>query len=245
MNENSVQYIKTGHIGYITFNQTDAGLASELAEISAAINGDEEIYAVVVRADGHFFRDAAYLANTEENEVSIARPAASLGEITRPTVAALNGDVIGAGLEIALACDMRIAVENARFGMPQIKFGRIPTDGGTQRLARLVGKGKAMEMILTGELIGASEAIDIGLVNKVVKSESLASEIESLVAVLANKAPLAMRYCKEAVYKGLDLTLEQGLRLEADLYFLLHTTSDRSEGVQSYLQKRKPKYRGS
>jgi enoyl-CoA hydratase/carnithine racemase len=199
---------------------------------------------VVVRAEGHFFRDAAYLAITQENEVSIASPAASLAAITRPTLASLNGDALGAGLEIALACDMRIAVETARFGLPQIKNGCIPSDGGTQRLARLVGKGKAMEMVLTGELINADEALEIGLVNKVVKAESLAAEVESLAATLVTKAPLAMRYCKEAVQKGLDMTLEQGLRLEADLYFLLHTTSDRTEGVQSYLQKRKPEYHG-
>ena len=143
-----------------------------------------------------------------------------------------------------MACDMRIAVENTKFGLPQIKDGHIPDDGGTQRLTRLVGKGKALEMVLTGEPVDALEALEIGLVNRVVKSEDLQTETEALAANLLTKAPLAMRYCKEAVNKGLDMTLDQGLRLEADLYFLLHTTSDRTEGVQSYLQKRKPEYKG-
>ena len=117
-------------------------------------------------------------------------------------------------------------------------------NGGTQRLSRIVGKGKALEMVLTGEIVDAQAAFEIGLVNKVVKAADLAAEAEKLAANLAAKAPFALRYAKEAVNKGLDLTLEQGLRLEADLYFLLHTTADRTEGIQSFLQKRKPEYQG-
>jgi enoyl-CoA hydratase/carnithine racemase len=245
MTENSIQYTRKEHIGYITFNpNSEQGISQDLVEICAGINGDEDIYAVVINANGDFFSKASEIKPSVEDNMPSLSPAAAIGTINRPTMAALNGDVVGPGLEIALACDLRIAVETAKFGLPQITGGQIPSDGGTQRLARLVGKGKALEMILTGELIQAAEALEIGLVNKVVKAENLKLETETLAGTLVTKAPLAMRYCKEAVNKGLDMTLEQGLRLEADLYFLLHTTSDRTEGVQSYLQKRKAEYKG-
>jgi enoyl-CoA hydratase len=245
MAENSVQYTKTGHLGRITLKQTgDLEIASELTEICAAINGDEDIRAVLINATGDFFAKAEIIHPPSDSGNFGLSPSEAIASINRPTIVALNGDAIGSGLEIAMACDMRIAVENSKFGLPQIKDGRIPDDGGTQRLTRLVGKGKALEMVLTGEPVDALEALEIGLVNRVVKSENLEAETEALAANLLTKAPLAMRYCKEAVNKGLDMTLDQGLRLEADLYFLLHTTSDRTEGVQSYLQKRKPEYKG-
>ena len=245
MNEYAVKYNNQGHIGYITFvAAAEQNVVSALPEICAAINGDENIYVVVVNTVTDFFSRWSGPAQSPEAGTSFQSPASAIAEINRPTLAVLNGDALGAGLEIGLACDMRMAVETARFGLPQIENSQIPTEGGTQRLARLVGKGKALEMILTGEKIDASEALGIGLINKMVKAENLQTETETLAALLAAKAPLAMRYCKEAVNKGLDMTLEQGLRLEADLYFLLHTTADRSEGVQSYLQKRKPEYKG-
>jgi enoyl-CoA hydratase/carnithine racemase len=242
MIENSIEYSLRGHIAYITFKASENG--PQIAEICAAVNGDENIYVVVVQAEGDFWRKAADLPPAAAGEMAFLSPSEAIGSINRPTLASLNGDVSGAGLEIALACDLRIALEDARLGLPQIGQGRIPTQGGTQRLARLVGKGKAMEMVLTGETITSSEALEIGLVNQVVKAADLPAVVDSLADTLCTKAPLAVRYCKEAVNKGLDLTLEQGLRLEADLYFLLHTTSDRTEGVQSYLQKRQPQYRG-
>lgn len=245
MTKKSVQYTKTGHLGRITFTQTgDLETASELAEICSLINGDEDIYAVLINSTGDFFATVGKNHPSSDNDIFCLGPSEAIASLNRPTIVALNGDALGLGLEIAMACDMRIAVENSKFGLPQIKEGRIPDEGGTQRLTRLVGKGKALEMVLIGEPIEAVEALEIGLVNRVVKSENLETEIEELAATLLTKAPLAMRYCKEAVNKGLDMTLDQGLRLEADLYFLLHTTSDRTEGVQSYLQKRKPEYKG-
>ncbi|MBA7483351.1 Crotonyl-CoA hydratase [subsurface metagenome] len=128
--------------------------------------------------------------------------------------------------------------------MPQVAQGLIPVDGGTQRLPRIVGKGKALELILTAETINAKEAFEIGLVHKVVAKESLAAEVEAMAKTITAKAPIALRYAKEAINKGLDLTLEQGLRLEADLYFILHTTADRTEGIKAFLQKRPPQFKG-
>jgi enoyl-CoA hydratase/carnithine racemase len=243
MSEKWVEYVSKGHIGFITFyGQNEQSGGPEIAEIAANINGDENIYAVVVRGKKDYFKTAAALPETDG--LTFPAPAEAVGSINRPTVAVLDGDTLAAGLELALACDMRTAAEGVNFGLPQIKDGGIPAQGGTQRLARLVGKGNALEMVLTGEIIGTARALEIGLVNKVVKKDELEAEVEALAATLAYKAPLAVRFCKEAVNKGLDMTLEQGLRLEADLYFLLHTTSDRTEGVQSFLQKRKPDYQG-
>jgi enoyl-CoA hydratase/carnithine racemase len=151
---------------------------------------------------------------------------------------------LGLGLEIALSCDIRITSEKARFAMTQVIEGFIPTDGGTQRLSRIIGRGKALEMLLTADAISAAEALEIGLVSKVVPADALTGEVTKLAETIASKGPIALRYLKEAVLKGMDMTLEQGLRLEADLYFLLHTTSDRMEGIKSFLEKRPPEYKG-
>jgi len=167
-----------------------------------------------------------------------------VGAFPIPTIAAINGDAFGQWLELALACDIRISAEDARFSMPQVTYGEIPWDGGTQRLARLVGRGKALEMILTGEVIDALEAYRVGLVNRVVPRKALMKEAIALASEMADKGPIALRFAKEAVCKGMDLTLEQGLRLEADLYFLLHTTQDRTEGIRAFIEKRPPKFEG-
>ena len=172
---------------------------------------------------------------------SVSEP---IARIDRPVIAAIQGDAIGQGLEMALACDLRIAAETSRFGLPQIKAGLIPWDGGTQRLARLVGRGKALEMILTGETIDAREAYRVGLVNKVVPSQELMSTVMSMAREMATKGSIALRYTKEAVYQGMDLILEQGLRLEADLYLLIHTTKGRTEGIKAFREKRVPKFEG-
>jgi enoyl-CoA hydratase/carnithine racemase len=171
-------------------------------------------------------------------------PAAAIAAIDRPVIAAINGDALGPGLELALSCDIRLASSRARFGLAQVARGRIPTDGGTQRLPRIVGRGKALELLLTAEVITADEALEIGLVSKVVPPEALSGEAEKLAGIVAAKGPIALRYLKEAVNKGLDMTMEQGLRLEADLYFLLHTTADRTEGIKAFREKRPPKYQG-
>jgi len=251
----TIIYTQKDHIAYITLNRPDVDnainqqLAQELEDVCQQINQDETIYVVIITGAG----DRAFCCGSElEGTESSVKPkdvsarysvATAIASIDRPVIAAINGDALGQGLELALGCDIRLALSRARFGFPQVALGLIPMDGGTQRLPRIVGKGKALELILTAETINAEEAFDIGLVNKVVK-ENLASEVEALAKTIASKGPIAVRYVKEAVNKGLDLTLEQGLRLEADLYLILHTTADRREGIRAFLQKRPPRFKG-
>ncbi len=225
-------------------------LSEELNECSAEITWNDEIQVVIVTgADEKSFSletEWTGMISKEEGEEqirfwSIAEP---IARIDKPVIAAINGNAIGQGLELALGCDIRIATEGSHFGLPHIQSGSIPWDGGTQRLSRLVGKGKALEMILHGELIDAREAYRIGLVNRVVPSDQLMAIAMGMAQEMAAKGPTALRYTKEAVYKGMDMTLEQGLRLEADLYLLLHTTKDRTEGIKAFLEKRTPKFEG-
>ena len=172
---------------------------------------------------------------------SLAEPISSLDV---PVLAAVHGDALGQGLELALACDLRIASEDSRFGLTQVRTGAVPWDGGTQRLSRLVGKARAMEMIFTGEVIDANEALRMGLVSRVVPRGEVMTTVMRLACEMASRAPIAVRYAKETICKGMDMTLEQGLRLEADLYFLLHTTRDRTEGIQAFCNKRTPTFEG-
>lgn len=169
----------------------------------------------------------------------------ALSEIPQPVIAAIDGDAIGLGLEAVLACDIRIASERSRFGLPQIQEGTLPCFGGTQRLVRTVGKGPALEMLLTGEPIDAAEAQRIGLVNTVVPVADLKSAVHTMATTMSAKGPISLQYVKEAVCGGMELTLDQGLWLEADLYFLLHTTRDRSEGVRAFREKRKAQFQGN
>jgi len=242
----TIVYTKKSHIARVTLNRPDAGnavnrqMAQELEEVCNRINQDDDVYVVTVTGAGDAF------CNFGEGESGDVPPrgAAVIARYDRPVIAAINGDALGEGFEIALSCDIRLASSKARFGLPQVARGRIPMDGGTQRLPRITGRGKALELLLTGDIISADEALVIGLVSQVVPPEALAEETGKLAETVAAKGPIALRYLKEAVNKGLDMTLEQGLRLEADLYFLLHTTADRTEGIKAYLEKRPPKYKG-
>jgi len=254
----TIIYAKKDHIGYITLNRPEVDniinqqLAQELEEVCCQINQDQNIYAVIITGAG----DRAFCCGSELEQLiqvgntavvssaMIYSAAPAIASVDRPVIAAINGDALGQGLELTLSCDIRLASHRARFGFPQAALGLIPMDGGTQRLPRIVGKGKALELILTAETIDAHEAFEIGLVNKVVAQENLTAEVEALARTIASKGPIAVRYIKEAVNKGLDLTLEQGLRLEADLYFILHTTADRTEGIKAFLQKRPPQFKG-
>lgn len=226
-----------------------ARMSDELTEICAEIAWDEEVRVVVLAGSGEksFSLETGLnksVSGTDGEEMKISSVSEPIAKVDRPVIAAIQGDALGSGLEMALACDLRIAAETSRFGLPQIKTGLIPWNGGTQRLARLVGRGKALEMILTGETIDAREAHRIGLVNQVVPPKELASTVMSMAREMATKGSIALRYTKEAVYQGMDLTLEQGLRLEADLYLLIHTTKDRTEGIKAFREKRIPKFEG-
>lgn len=257
----TIIYTQKEHIGHITLNRPQVDniinqpLAQELEDVCRGINQDDNIYVVIITGAG----DKAFCGGSQlgrfiqsSDTISYAHPSAwarvditmAIASIDQPVIAAINGDALGQGLELALSCDIRLASNKARFGFPDIASGLIPMGGGTQRLPRIVGKGKALELILTAETISAEEALAIGLVSKVVSQEKLAAEAEALAQNIASKAPIALRYVKEAVNKGMDLTLEQGLRLEADLYFLLQTTADRTEGIKAFLQKRPPQFKG-
>jgi enoyl-CoA hydratase/carnithine racemase len=170
--------------------------------------------------------------------------AGRVAAVQKPLVAALNGDAIDQGLELALACDIRIASSQSRLGLTQVKDGLLPWDGGTQRLPRLIGRGRAIEMVLTSRIVSAQEALSIGLVNQVVGPDKALERSLEIASAIASHGPIAARYLKEAVLKGMDLTLEQGLRLEADLNFILQNTADRAEGIRSFLERRRPQYRG-
>ena len=162
----------------------------------------------------------------------------------QPIIAAIRGFALGGGLELALACDIRIAAEDAQLGLTEINLAIIPGGGGTQRLPRLVGRGKALEMILTGARVPAAEALRIGLVERVVAVAELQPAAQALARAMAEKAPIALRYAKEAVVSGLELPLADGLRLEGDLSALLRTTEDRVEGARAFVEKRKPRWSG-
>jgi enoyl-CoA hydratase/carnithine racemase len=253
---NMVSYKKCGPVVVITITRPDfqntinTSVVAQFADIRNRTFGSREINAIIITGAG----DKAFCSGTDPEEFCsypkgierLERFSISsiVSQMDRPTIAAINGDACGQGLELALACDLRICSIHARFGMAQIMDGEIPWDGGTQRLARLIGRGKAMEMILTGETIEAEEAWRIGLINQVVPHEKLPSAAMEIAQKIGSNAPIALGYAKEAVYKGMDMTLDQGLRLEADLYFLLQTTRDRTEGIRAFKEKRSPRFEG-
>jgi len=236
-----ISFSKKSHIANIVLNKPliNQKIAQELVEACQTIHEDDDIYVVTLTGSGGIF------CRGSEGDIAEAyHPATAFAAVEQPVIAAINGDALGLGLEIALSCDIRLAADKAHFSLPQVAAGLIPTDGGTQRLPRIIGRGKALELLLTGVTITAVEALEIGLVSRVVPAGSLAGEVAKLGESIAAKGPIALRYLKEAILKGMDMTLEQGLKLEADLYFLLHTTSDRTEGIKSFLEKRTPKYKG-
>lgn len=242
------------NVAYITINRPENNviniqLAQELIDISQQVNQDDNTHVVVITGTG----EKAFCSGSELEQLSPSGTDVlvssldiikAISGIEKPVIAAINGDALGLGLEIALGCDIRIASDQACFGFPQVASGSIPMGGGTQMLPRLIGKGKALELILTAYVINAEEALEIGLVSKIVPPSELAGEVDNVARTMAEKAPVALTFIKEAVNKGLDMTLEQGLRLEGDLYFLLHTTADRTEGIKAFLEKRTPKFKG-
>lgn len=234
-------------------NALNAETIKELYQAFLSFEGDAEVKAVILTGSG----EKAFVAGADIEELS--RLDKSTGEkyvlegqkltvliesLKKLVIAAVNGYALGGGTELALSCHIRIGSEKAKMGQPEVKLGLIPGFGGTQRLARLVGKGKALELILSGKMIDSQEALTIGLLNRVVPHEELSSTCEAFAREIAANAPLALEYSIQAVNKGLDQTLEEGLLLEAKLFGDACATEDSKEGTQAFLEKRKANFRG-
>jgi len=234
-------------------NALNAELLAELDEAVRDLAGDDQVRGVVVTGAG----EKAFVAGADIAELAQLEPLAAvrtarrgqdifraLEKLPKPVVAAVNGFALGGGLELALACHLRIASENARFGLPEVKLGIIPGYGGTIRLPRLVGRGRALELILTGEMIGAEEAYRIGLVNRVVPQPELLETARALLAKIVANGPLAVAHALEAVDRGADATLDGGFEIESNLFGLLADTEDMREGMQAFLEKRPARFQG-
>lgn len=221
---------------------TRARLLGELGDLCAEITWDEHLRVAVLSFPGAALRS---LEPAPELLLgSLPSFVECVANLKLPVIAAIDGDAVGPGLELALACDVRIGTAGARFGLPQVQSGSIPHDGGTQRLRRYVGLGKALEMVLLGETIDAAEAGRVGLLNRVVDPAELSSVAEAMAFDMAARSPLSMSYVKEALHKGLDLTLSQGIQMELDMYLHLFTSEDRTEGITAFKEKRVARFEG-
>jgi enoyl-CoA hydratase len=230
-------------------NSFDYEVVQQLSVTLDKLAGDGDIHVIILTGTEETFATGVDVKSldqkiTKEVVLQVAEVQRKIEDSLCPVIAAINCDAVGGGCGLAMTCDIRIASEKAKFGQPGLAEGFMPGGGETQRLSRLVGKSKAMELILTSEIIDAKEACRIGLVNQVVPHERLMVIVKEMAQNLAHKGPIALRYAKEAIHKGMDMTLEQGLRLEADLYFLLHTTKDRTEGIKAHHEKRVPHFEG-
>jgi len=229
-------------------NRITAGLAAELREAFRLVMDDEDIHLLILTGSGEVFSVGRETRHEEPppgpDWLVQLQVASALAALPIPVVVAVNGDALDHGLELALAGDLRLAASTARFGLTDLSRGVLPWDGGTQRLPRLVGQAWARDMILTSRIIDAQQALALGLVNRVVAADQLMAEVRRLADGILAGGPIAARYAKEAVRKGMDLSLGQGLGLEADLNVILQSTSDRAEGIQSFLQRRQPKFTG-
>jgi len=228
-----------------TLNRPSAGnrishaMARELMDLAETVEDDDSILALALTGAG-----PAFCAGFEDGVDP--RLVETLALLSKPTVAILNGDASDEGLELALGLDLRAAAIDARFALTQLVRGMLPRFGGTQRLPRLAGPAQALRMILTGAPIRADEAMRLGLVTYLASDRKELDRVaRELLATLASRGPIGVRMAKEAVRKGYDMTIEQGIRLEEDLYALLQTTADRAEGVRAFLEKRKPLFKGA
>ncbi|MBI4297318.1 MAG: enoyl-CoA hydratase/isomerase family protein [Chloroflexi bacterium] len=234
-------------------NLLDMAMAEEIAEACQQITDDDEARLVLLAGAGGIFCCGEDLEEyrrgwggaMEQRRWPPARQATvALAGLRLPIIAAIEGDAIGAGLELALCCDLRVASQEARFSLPQVAMGLIPAGGGTQRLPRLVGRGKALEMLLIAETLDAAQALSLGLVNRLTPRGDALAGAEEMARRILERAPIAVTYAKESVAKGMDAPLDQGLRLEADLSIILQTTADRDEGIRAFLEKRSPRFKG-
>jgi enoyl-CoA hydratase len=246
-------------LAYITINRPEVmnalsnALTEELGQAFDEVEKDEEIRVLIITGAGEkAFMAGADIKEVQERDFVLGRKQTrrrqevlnKLAEMPIPVIAAINGFALGAGLEMAIACTLRIASTNAKMGSPEVNLGIIPGDGATQRLPRLVGFGRAMELVLTGGMIDAEEAYRIGLVNKVVPLENLMDEVKKLANLLASKPPLALQYAKEAVNRSLEVGLYEGMAHESYLHALACASEDKKEGVAAFLEKRKAQFKG-
>ena len=255
----NVQYEKKGAIAYVTVNRpkvlnalntptwTDLQAAFEDARADASVHG------VILTGAG----DKAFIAGADISELAHvdayeAEESSRFGQgvldlienLGKPVIAAINGFALGGGCETAMACTIRIAAEHARFGQPEVKLGLLPGGGGTQRLPRLVGKGRALQLILTGETIPAQEAHRIGLVNEVVPAANLIARAETILKQISANAPIAVKFSLEAANKGMDTSQAEGFALEASYFGICAATEDKKEGTSAFLEKRAPQFQG-
>ena len=252
-------YEKKGAIAYITLNRPKVLNAlntptwKDLRTAFEKARADAEVQGVILTGAG----DKAFIAGADISELAQttaveAEKSSSNGQavlnlvenLGKPVVAAINGFALGGGCETAMACTIRIAVETAKFGQPEVKLGLLPGGGGTQRLPRLVGKGRAMQLILTGEMITAQEAYRIGLINEIVPSNDLISRAEVILKQIASNAPVAVKYALEATNKGMETSQSEGQLLEASYFGLCAATEDKKEGTAAFLEKRQPQFHG-
>ncbi len=240
-----VNIVTEEHVAVITFPgvMTDES-AFDLRDACLQVRRNEETWVVVVVVSVVSKTGLSDARDFDIDALEKMSVADSVAAIEKPVVAAVTADATDQALELALACDLRIASDASSFGLTQITAGLIPWDGGTQRLPRLVGRSRAMEMVLSARVLDAREALEIGLVNETVPPNMVVARAREMAQLIAGHGPIAARYLKEAILNGADLTLEQGLRLEADLNLLLQTTTDRVEGIGSFLKRRQPNYRG-
>jgi enoyl-CoA hydratase len=255
----NIKYEKDGPVAIVTIdrpkmlNALNDETIAELDSCFAAIGADYGVLCVILTGGG----EKSFVAGADINELAVCdvvsgrakcdRGQALLFKIEKlpqPVIAAINGFALGGGCEIAMACDIRLASEKAKIGQPEVSLGLIPGYGGTQRLARLVGRGKAKQMILTGDHIGAAEAYRIGLVDEIFPPEELLPKAKEMAVKIASKGPLAIRAAKEAINLGLDVDLVSGCEHEAVLFSAICASEDKTEGTKAFLEKRKAEFKG-
>lgn len=257
MNFENIVFEQDGAIATVTINRPKALNAlnqqtlEELLQCFTAIGKDASIQVVIVTGSGEkAFVAGADISNMQSLDAIAGKKFGRLGHevmdaiasAVQPVIAAVNGFALGGGCELAIACDMRLASQNAKFGLPEVKLGVIPGFGGTQRLPRLIGKGMANELLFSGNMIDAEEAHRIGLVNRVVPQDELLGACVELAENIAARGPVAVRLCKESVSNGLEMDLKRGCAYERDLFALCFATADQKEGMAAFLEKRDAKF---
>jgi enoyl-CoA hydratase len=259
MNFDNLLVIVRDGVAFLTVNRPEKlnalndHVVSQLLGAATLLKGDDLVRGVILTGAGtKGFVAGADIGDLAKQGVMDGRQRSLAGQamlrafetMGKPVLAAVNGYALGGGCELALACHIRIASENAKFGQPEVKLGIVPGYGGTQRLPRIVGKGNALHLLLTGETIDAQEALRIGLVSKVVPQDKLLAEAEQTMRTILANGPVAVKLVIEAVDRGLEMTLEEGLALEADAFGLVAATDDMKEGLTAFLEKRPAKFLG-